>query len=153
MIALVLRLVDWGSGLVGLDVKKGRFLAIGGVNTVFGIGIYPVFLWLFRDVAYGYLVALGAAQATSLVFAYVTHKFFVFQTTGNIWREFARFSTFYLTGYAINWVALPILVEFFLLDALFAQIGFTIVMIVLSYFWHNYVTFKPATPADHSPEQ
>lgn len=153
MIAALIRCIDALSGFIGLEPKKGRFLAVGGVNTVFGIGIYPLFLWLLDDVAYGYLIALALAQVVSLMFAYTTHKLIVFRTVGGILAEFARFSSFYVSGYAINWVALPVLVELFRLDPMLAQIGFTIVMIVLSYFWHNHVTFRARGDENSLSEQ
>jgi len=86
------------------------------------------------------------AQATSLVFAFVVYKIGVFQTRANLLREFGAFSSFYLINYATNWVALPLLVEGARIPPIFAQLGFSIVLIIGSYFWHSRLTFK-APPA------
>ena len=119
-----------------------RFAAAGIANTVFGLGIYPLLLWavpLFRT---HYLLALGVAQAVSLCFAFTTYKLGVFRTRGNVAREFGAFSSFYLFNYAANWSALPLLVELGGVPPIIAQLGFTAVLILGSWFWHSRVTFR-----------
>src|SRR5690606_2088780 len=91
-----------------------------------------------------YMVALAIAQAGCLCFAFTTYKFGVFRTHGNIAREFGTFSSFYLFNYAANWAALPLLVEVGQIPPVIAQIGFTAILIVGSYFWHSRVTFRSA---------
>ena len=118
-----------------------RFLAAGAANTVFGLGIYPLLLWSLPGLRTHYLAALGIAQATSLCFAFTSYKLGVFRTHGNIAREFAAFSSFYLFNYAVNWAVLPVLVELENIPPVFAQLGFTAVLIVGSYFWHSRVSF------------
>ncbi len=60
----------------------------------------------------------------------------------NILREFATFASFYLFNYAANWAALPLLVEIAGISPIIAQLGFTVVLVVGSWFWHNRVTFR-----------
>lgn len=119
-----------------------RFLIAGGVNTAFGLAIYPLLLWSMPALRTHYMVALGVAQAVSLCFAFATHKLAVFRTRGNWLREFATFASFYLANYAANWVALPLLVEVAGLPPVIAQTGFTVLLIVGSWFWHSRVTFR-----------
>ena len=119
-----------------------RFLIAGGVNTAFGLAIYPLLLWGVPMLRTHYMVALGVAQAVSLCFAFATHKLGVFRTRGNWLREFATFASFYLANYAANWVALPLLVEVAGLPPVIAQTGFTVLLIVGSWFWHSRVTFR-----------
>ncbi|WP_213979042.1 GtrA family protein [Sphingomonas sp. dw_22] len=118
-----------------------RFAAAGAANTVFGLAIYPLLLWSAPLLHTHYLVALGIAQAVSLCFAFTTYKLGVFRTRGNIAREFGAFSSFYLFNYAANWAALPLLVELAAIPPVLAQLGFTAVLIVGSYFWHSRVSF------------
>lgn len=119
-----------------------RFLVAGGINTLFGLAIYPLLVlsvpWLGRH----YMVALLIAQAVSLVFAFTTYKVGVFRTRGNIVREFGAFSTYYLFNYAANWAALPLLVEAARLPPVTAQLGFNFILIVGSWFWHRRITFR-----------
>jgi putative flippase GtrA len=119
-----------------------RFLVAGAANTAFGLAIYPLLLWSSDALHRHYLLALGIAQAISLCFAFATYKLGVFKTRGNIAREFGSFSSFYLFNYAANWAALPLLVELAGLPPVLAQLGFTAVLIVGSWFWHNHITFR-----------
>lgn len=118
-----------------------RFAAAGAANTAFGLAIYPLLLWSVPLFHTHYLLALGIAQAVSLCFAFTTYKLGVFRTRGNIAREFGAFSSFYLFNYAANWAALPLLVEVAAIPPVLAQLGFTAVLMVGSYFWHSRVSF------------
>jgi putative flippase GtrA len=119
-----------------------RFLVAGAANTAFGLAIYPLLLWSVPAFATHYMAALGVAQVVSLCFAFATYKLGVFRTRGNIAREFGAFSGFYLFNYAANWAALPLLVELGGIPPVIAQLGFTIVLIATSWFWHSRVTFR-----------
>ncbi len=121
-----------------------RFAAAGIANTIFGVGIYPLLLWAVPAFRTHYLVALGIAQVVSLCFAFATYKLGVFRTRGNVAREFGAFASFYLVNYAVNWIALPLLVEVGGVHPVIAQLGFAFVIIVTSWFWHSRVTFRTA---------
>jgi putative flippase GtrA len=123
-----------------------RFVIAGAANTVFGLAIYPLLLWSVPLLHTHYMIALGIAQAISLCFAFATYKLGVFRTRGNVAREFGTFSSFYLVNYAANWAALPLLVETAGLSPVIAQLGFTAILIVGSYFWHSRLTFRPTGP-------
>lgn len=133
------RLLDRLRGRAGRPL---RFVLAGALNTILGIAFYPTLLWTFAPLRQHYLVALGISQAVCLVFAFFTYKLGVFRTRGLIIYEFFRFSSFYLVNYAANWAALPALVEWGRIDPLVAQLGFTVVIVVGSYFWHSRITFK-----------
>lgn len=120
-----------------------RFLLAGAVNTAFGLALYPLLLWNVPTLRTHYLLALALSQAICLCFAYSTYKFGVFHTRGNVAREFGAFSSFYLFNYLANWLALPILVELGGISPVTAQLGFTAVLIVGSYFWHSRISFRP----------
>lgn len=118
-----------------------RFLVAGAANTAFGLAIYPLLLWSVPGFATRYMVALGAAQALSLCFAFTTYKLGVFRTRGNIAREFGAFASFYLFNYTANWAALPLLVELGAIPPVIAQLAFSAVLIATSWVWHSRVTF------------
>jgi putative flippase GtrA len=119
-----------------------RFAVAGAINTVFGLAIYPLLLWLFPLLRVHYLIALGIAQAISLLFAFCTYKFGVFHSRSNLIQEFGTFSSFYLVHFAANWLALPLLVEAAGISPVIAQLAFSLVLMVSSYFWHSRLTFK-----------
>ena len=122
-----------------------RFLVVGGINTLFGLAIYPALQWAFPPLQRRYMVALLIAQGVSLVWAYTLQKLFVFRTRGDILPEFARFCSFYLGIYAVNWAALPLLVEVAGLTPWVAQLGFAVVTVIGSWFFHSRLTFR-STP-------
>ena len=123
-----------------------RFLIAGAINTAFGLAIYPLLLFSSIDLRRHYFVALLIAQAISLVFAFCVHKLFVFRSDGRIIREFFTFASFYLSIYAINWLTLPLLVELAGIAPVAAQTGFSIIVVVGSYFFHHKVTFAAPIP-------
>jgi putative flippase GtrA len=118
-----------------------RFLAAGAVNTGFGLAIFPLLLWSSRWLHQHYMIALLIAQACSVTFAFVAYRVALSAAKGGIAKQFGLFSTYYLVNYLLNWGALPLLVEVGGIPPIIAQLGFTIVMIVGSYFWHSRVTF------------
>jgi len=124
-----------------------RFALAGAANTAFGVAVYPLLLWSVPALNTHYLLALGIAQAVSLCFAFATYKLGVFRTRGNLAREFGAFSSFYLLNYAANWAALPLLVELGGAPPVLAQLGFTLLLIAGSWFWHSRITFRPGEGA------
>ena len=128
--------------LQGRTGRPLRYVIAGGLNTALGLAFYPALLWLFVPLRTHYLVALGISQAVCLAFAFLTYKLGVFRTRGNILAEFVRFSGFYLAIYAVNWAALPGLVELGGLAPIHAQLGFALTIMVGSYFWHSRITFS-----------
>ena len=124
-----------------------RFVIVGGINTVFGLAIYPVLLWSSDTLYRKYMLGLVIAQALSLCFAFTVYKLTVFRTRNGAVGEFSRFLPFYLANYAVNWFALPALVKGAGVDPIIAQTGFSIVLMIGSYFWHSRITFRAHTEA------
>lgn len=134
-----------GPGRAAVRRRSLRFLFVGGTNTAFGVSIFPALVWLLgrRD----YLFALAISQVTSLLLAFTLHKLFVFRSHGRLLPEFIRFASFYIGVYAVNWAALPFLVEVAHVPPIYAQWGFAAVVLAGSYFWHSHVTFGPGLRA------
>ena len=140
-------LVDRGRGLAARNGRPLRFAIAGVANTAFGLGVYPLLLWSSDWLYRHYMVGLGIAQITSLCFAFCTYKLALSAGgrggIGEIGREVGLFSSFYLVAFALNWLALPVLVGGVALDPVAAQVGFALVTMIASYFWHSRVTFRP----------
>jgi len=119
-----------------------RFLLAAAANTAFGLAIYPLLLFAVPALRAHYMIGLGIAQVAGVCFAFSTYKLGVFRTRGNVGREFGAFSTFYLINYAMNWAALPLLVELARIPPVIAQLGFTAIVMVGSYFWHSRISFR-----------
>tara|TARA_B100001769_G_scaffold236991_1_gene202076 strand:- start:422 stop:841 length:420 start_codon:yes stop_codon:yes gene_type:complete len=121
---------------------KVRFLITGVLNSLFGLIMFPFFFYLLEDYKLHYLIILTISQFVCIIFAYLTNKFLVFKTKGNYIPEFLKFITFHISHFGINLIALPILVEFFGLQPVVAQVFFAIMVIISSYFWQSRITFK-----------
>jgi len=139
--------------------KKIRFLIIGGINTFWGIAAYPALYVILNPLGVNYLVTLVLAYAASIAFSFLTQKYLVFKTRGNHVRELSRFLGLQGSIFALNLIALPALVVATGWNPVFIQIGLSIGVAVLSYFFHDLVTFraKPRSPdnldGDGTPPQ
>lgn len=76
-----------------IDWKFVKFLFVGGINTLFGYGVFALFIWfgLHYGVANFFSIVLG------IIFNFFTTGYFVFSNTNK--KLFWRF----LAVYSINW--------------------------------------------------
>jgi len=129
--------------------QRVAFLMVGAVNTVFG---YLCFAFL---VAWGkqlhYLLALAGAHVVSVLFAFVLHRYVVFRVRGHVLADLWRFETVYLAALAVNFVLLPVLVEFVHLQVLLAQGLIVLVTSLMSWVGHKNYSFRrpPASEELH----
>lgn len=121
---------------------KVRFILAGGLNTVIGLGVFPLLYLLLAEQHFHYMVILCMSQVICISFAYLTNKFIVFRTKGSYLAEFSKFVTFHLSYFVANLVALPLMVSGLALNPIVAQSIFAIAVIVSSYFWHSRITFS-----------
>ncbi len=122
--------------------KKFRFLLAGIVNTAVGLATYPILYWLLHPNGLGYIEILIIAQVICVTFSFISNKYFVFKSKGNLRDEYIKFFTFHGLCFFVNLLVLPVLVEFMKFNPMIAQTIFSILIIVTSYFWHNLITFK-----------
>lgn len=128
--------------LIARHEKKLRFLIAGGVNTLVGLSVYPLLYLLLDPLGWGYIKVLLLAQVICITFSFVSNKYFVFKTKGNIHKEYAKFFLFYGLYLALNLLCLPLLVEKMGISPIISQTLFSVAIIVSSYFWHNFFTFR-----------
>jgi len=91
--------------------EKINYLLVGGWNTVFGYFTFVLLYFLFSQRIH-YLFLLVISSILSITNAYIGYKTFVFKTKGNYVREYLRFYLVYGGVMLINFIALPIIVEF-----------------------------------------
>jgi putative flippase GtrA len=141
----VLRPIHVGSELTRqiLANRRLRFLLAGGVNTGFGFLCF-VFYQHTVGHAWGYMWTLLLSHITSVLFAFATHRLFVFRVTGNLLMDLWRFESVYLTALGVNAVLLPLLVEAAGLSVLAAQAVITVLNVVLSWLGHSRFSFRRA---------
>lgn len=122
--------------------KKFRFLLAGAFNTAIGLALYPALYLALRPLGIGYIWVLVIAQIICVSISFISNKYFVFKTQGNVKLESLKFFIFHSFYLVINLIVLPIMVEIIKLNPIFAQTFFSIFIITTSYFWHNHITFK-----------
>jgi putative flippase GtrA len=89
----------------------GRYLLVGGFNTVFGYGTYALLTAILdRVTPHGYILASVVSGVVNVTVAYFNYKWFVFKTKGNYLREWARCLLVYSSAIALNTVLLPVVV-------------------------------------------
>jgi putative flippase GtrA len=136
--------------------QRVAFLIVGGINTVVGFGIFVACsetVGHMADLRFGRvagtLVTVAISHVLSVLFAFMMHRRFVFRVRGHVGRDLVRFESVYLTGLAINAVALPVLIELGL-QRIPAQAIIIAAFTVLSYFGHRHFSFRRDAPDSHN---
>ena len=125
--------------------KQVRYVLVGGWNTLFGWAVFVV-LQLAVGQAIGYMAVLVVAQIVSIANAYVCYRWLVFRVQGNWWLDFVRFSAVYWVVFALNVVALPLMVSVLGMNVIVAQTIFVVVTVIASYIAHNRFSFRRSKP-------
>ena len=134
---------NWGQMVV--------YLAVGGWNTIFGIGFYVLaYLWL-KDYV-NYFVLLIPCNIIAITNAYLCYKLFVFRTRGNWLREYLRFYVIYGLSTVIGMGLVALGVQVFKLHPIVAQALATGVTIVASFFGHKNISFAVPRATTSNPK-
>jgi putative flippase GtrA len=110
-----------------------RFLAVGVINTGFGIGVY----WLLLYVGMPYQGASLFSLILGIIFSFNSHRVAVFRTGGG----FFRYVLVWLSIYFVN-IALIAMIRDEIGDYL-AAIALLPVNVVLSFVLMKYFVFRP----------
>jgi putative flippase GtrA len=124
-----------------LSRQEVRYLIAGAWNTVFGYGVYAGLLYLFRPWVHYMVIAL-VGNVLAITMAYVTHKLFVFRTTGNVLREYVRFYGVYGVTAVLGLVALPFCVEVLGMSPYVAPLLILGGTVLMSYLAHSHFSFR-----------
>ena len=125
--------------------KEVRYVLVGGWNTLFGWAVFVV-LQLTIGATIGYMAVLVIAQVVSIINAYLCYRWLVFRVQGNWWLDFFRFSTVYWIVFALNIVALPLMVSALGMNVIVAQTVFVVITVIASYVAHNRFSFRRSGP-------
>ncbi len=125
--------------------KEVRYVLVGGWNTLFGWAVF-VILQLTVGATIGYMAVLVIAQVVSIINAYLGYRWLVFRVQGSWWLDFFRFSTVYWIVFAVNLVALPLMVSVLGMNVIVAQTLFLVVTVIASYIAHNRFSFRRSEP-------
>ncbi len=120
--------------------QRIAFLLVGGLNTAVGLVGFVLFSRFIH--LWGGDGAVLAAQAIAIPFAFVLHRRFVFKVTGHVLRDFSRFVLVNVIPVSVNLAVLPVLTKVFGWHELPAQLAFTVVWVLASFFIHRGFSFR-----------
>jgi putative flippase GtrA len=105
-----------------------RFLFIGGINTIFGYGLYALLVVMKTP----YLMALFLATLGGIAFNFFSFSRIVFNSKKNYFLFF-KFVITYLFVYGVNALLLWLLVKDFSLDPLAGQLTCIPISVILNW--------------------
>jgi putative flippase GtrA len=120
--------------------EKIRFLIAGGWNTLFGYLIFALLFYLLSAKVH-YMALLAVSYIFSITNAYLSYKYFVFKTKGNVMQEYFRFYVIYGIAFLANLVLLPAFVELLHVHPLISQALIIVLTVIISYFGHKNFSF------------
>lgn len=118
-----------------------RFLAVGGINTGVGYGLFVIFqLSLGERITY--MGSLILSHIFASVLAYALYRKVVFKVSGNLWLDFMRFQLVYAGSFGANLVLLPLLVSGLSWNPFAGQAVSVVLIAICSYVGHKWFSFK-----------
>ena len=114
---------------------------VGGWNTIFGYFTFVALYYLIGHKIH-YLALFIISNVLSITNAYIGYKTFVFKTKGNYLREYLKVYMVYGGAVILNFILLPVLVEFFRFPPPLAQGMLVFTGFIFSYFGHRNFSFK-----------
>ena len=127
-----------------------RFLFVGVLNTIVGIGITCFVYFLFglpvferKNIPFiPMLVGTLSGHIIGTVHSYFWNRYFVFQSKDKSKKEFLRFALVYVVQYLLN-LGLTALFNLILHEKPFVvTIIATLICTVISYFGHKFFSFR-----------
>lgn len=144
-------------GLILRVIRDRRiaFLLVGGLNTVIGALWFLLFDHLIgsRWNGHGHYPALVLTYVAAILCAFVLYRRLVFRVRGQVVRDLARFSSVYVSAFAVNIVLLGLMVDGLGWRPFPSQCLITFVTTIFSWVGHNRFSFKrtPEPLAEASP--
>jgi putative flippase GtrA len=117
-----------------------RYLLVAGTTTLLYLGLLAALL----ATGLPYMVAILIAQAVIISVAFPTYRRLIFRSTRPWRQDLPRFVGVWGGGFVAGLVATPLLVELAGIPPLPAQVLAVVVVAVLSYLGHRYISFRSA---------
>ncbi|MCC0651481.1 GtrA family protein [Clostridioides sp. ES-S-0001-03] len=119
------------------------YLFFGAFTTLVNIVSY---LFFTRVISFNFMIANALAWILAVLFAYVTNKFFVFESRRVelmfLFKEFLSFVSFRLISGIIEMVIMYLMVDLLFVNDLIVKIFTNIVVIVLNYLFSKMIIFR-----------
>lgn len=135
--------------------QKIRFLLVGGFNTALSFIIYYIFLYITEGKEQ---LSLLLMNLVNINISIATMRYYVFQSTGNFKKEYAKAFSSYIVLYFINTGLLALFVRIIRLKEILppnsifleipnlnkatAQLCCICIITVMTFFVHKYFSFR-----------
>jgi putative flippase GtrA len=116
-----------------------RYLAVAGSTTLVYLGLLAALLTVLP-----YMLAILVAQAVIISVAFPTYRRLIFRSTRPWRQDLPRLVGVWGGGFLAGVVATPLLVELVGMPPLPAQVLAVVVVAVLSYLGHRFISFRTA---------
>lgn len=119
------------------------YLFFGAFTTLVNIVSY---LFFTRVIPFNFMVANALAWILAVLFAYVTNKFFVFESKKVeirfLFKEFLSFVSFRLLSGIIEMVIMYVMIDLLFVNDIIVKIFTNVVVIVLNYLFSKMIIFR-----------
>ena len=128
-----------------LNKFKETFLYVffGVLTTVVNIGIYFIFTRIFRI---DYFTSNTVALIISILFAYITNKFFVFKSKSIekilLIKEFISFISCRLLSGIVEIIIMLLMINILGINDFVVKIISNIIVIILNFIFSKYIVFR-----------
>ncbi|HBG3327189.1 GtrA family protein [Clostridioides difficile] len=128
-------------------LKKHRetilYLFFGAFTTLVNIVSY---LFFTRVILFNFMVANALAWILAVLFAYVTNKFFVFESKRIeikfLFKEFLSFISFRLLSGVVEMLIMYVMIDLLFVNDVIVKVFTNIIVIVLNYLFSRNIIFK-----------
>lgn len=117
--------------------EKLRFILVGGFNTVVS---YLLFVGLNLIFTYQWTLIITYGLAINL--SIFTMRYYVFNSSGNLWQQYSKAWVTYLGMIGLNYVFLYVTIDIIGQEAWVAQAEYTLLSTIALYLMHKKVNFR-----------
>ena len=121
-----------------LQKEISLYTLFGVLTTIISIGTYKLFLVL----GIHYIIATTLSAILAVVFAFLTNRFYVFESKGNFISEGIKFFSGRILIFLIETAILIIAVSWMKLDEFYSKVAVTLLVIIFNYMYSKFIVFK-----------
>jgi putative flippase GtrA len=117
-----------------------RYIIVGLWNTLFGFGMFYLFLMFLGDENYRYAIILAFAAAN--LQSHLTQRLLVWKSKQRYWTELIRFFLGALLILALNLITLTVLVDILKFPIIESQFVLTIFITVINFLVQKTMVYR-----------
>jgi len=115
-----------------------RFVAVGILNTIVGVGSYFILL----DLNVYYIYSSLVAHMIGVTNSFIWNKHWTFRSKGTLLNELLKFNSVYGIIFVINLILLILFVEKFMLNPKISGVFALGICTLISFYGHKYWSFN-----------